>query len=239
MADGAATAVTGEGAARIVAARLVLWFSPGFPTGAFGFSHGLEWAVEEGDVSGRDSLAAWIGALLRHGAGWSDAVLLAHTYRATQAGDGAALIELAELAAALQPSAERRLETTVQGEAFLKAVETGWPDEALARLRLLWPGPVALPVAVGVCAASAALPLTETIAAFLAGFAANLVSAAIRLAPIGQSDGLRVLAALEGSITELSAKAAAATLAEIGTFAIRSDIAAMRHETQFTRLFRS
>jgi len=239
VADGAATAVTGEPATRIAAARLVLWFSPGFPTGAFGFSHGLEWAVEEGDVADRDSLAAWIGALLQHGAGWSDAVLLAHTYRAAHAGNGAALIELAELAAALQPSAERRLETTVQGEAFLKAVETGWPDEGLARLRSLWPGPIALPVAVGVCAASAALPLTETIAAFLAGFAANLVSAAIRLAPIGQSDGLRVLAALEGSITDLAAKAAAASLAEIGTFAIRSDIAAMRHETQFTRLFRS
>src|SRR5690242_19979050 len=115
--------MTIEPVARADVARLVLWFSPGFPTGAFGFSHGLEWAVEAGDVSDRDSLIAWIAALLEHGSGWSDAVLLAVSHRGLTAGDRSGLIEAAELAAALQPSAERRLETSVQGEAFLKAVE--------------------------------------------------------------------------------------------------------------------
>ena len=82
----------------------------------------------------------------------------------------------------------------MQGEAFLKAVETGWPDAALAAFRKGREGAIPLPVAVGVAAATEHLPLESTLLAFLTGFAANLVSAAIRLAPIGQSDGLRVLA---------------------------------------------
>jgi urease accessory protein len=221
------------------ASRLVLWFSPGFPTGAFGFSHGLEWAVEAGDVSNAADLTAWIAALIEQGGGWSDAVLFVLSYRAARAKDGAALAELAELALALQPSKERRLETSVQGDAFLKAVGTGWPNEAVSGLHAASPGPCALPVAAGTASAGANLPLAASLCAFLSAFAASLVSAAIRLAPIGQSDGLRVLAALEPLIARMAARAAQAELDDIGTFAIRSDIASMRHETQFTRLFRS
>src|SRR5215204_3017605 len=187
--------------------RALVWFSPSITTGAFGFSHGPEWAVEAGDVQDRDSLADWLGSVLRHGGGWSDAVLLAAAYRAAAAGDGAGLREVAELAVALQPSRERHLESTVQGEAFLKAVETGWPNEAVAFLRGLGEQPVALPVAVGTSAAGAGISLDASLAAFLTGLCANLVSAAIRLAPIGQSDGLRVLASLEPAIASIASRA--------------------------------
>ena len=219
--------------------RALVWFSPTFPTGAFGFSHGLEWAVEVGDVCDRASLADWLGLVLRHGGGWSDAVLLAAAHRAAVGGDEAGLREVAELATALQPSRERRLESTVQGEAFLKAVETGWPNEAVAFLRGFGEQPVALPVAAGTAAAGAGISLDVSLAASLTGLCANLVSAAIRLAPIGQSDGLRVLAALEPTVASIAGRAAASTLADAGTSAMRSDIASMRHETQTTRLFRS
>ena len=221
------------------ASRLLLWFSPSFPTGAFGFSHGLEWAVESGDVGDRESLAAWIGAVIAHGGAWSDAVLAAAAYRASAAGDGAGLDGVATLATALQPSRERRLESLVQGEAFLKAVETGWPDAALAAFRKGREGAIPLPVAVGVAAATEHLPLESTLLAFLTGFAANLVSAAIRLAPIGQSDGLRVLAGLEPLLSATARRACASSLDDLGTCALRSDIASMKHETQSTRLFRS
>jgi urease accessory protein len=219
------------------ASRLLLWFSPAFPTGAFGYSHGLEWAVEAGDVTGRESLSEWVAAVLEHGGGWCDAALLAATYRAVLAGEDVALGAVAELAMALQPSSERRLETEAQGRAFLRAVAAGWPD-----LRV--PGldgqpAITLPVAVGASAARAALCLEVTLAAYLTGFAANLVSAAIRLAPIGQSDGLCVLASLEPVIARLAVEARESSLDDIGTCALRSDIASMRHETQMTRLFRS
>ena len=219
--------------------RLLIWFSPAFPIGAFSFSHGLEWAVETGDITDRESLERWLVALLQRGSGWSDAVLFSVAHRAAVDANAKRLKEVAELAVALQPSRERRLEATMQGDAFVKAVETGWSNNGLDFLRQSAEPPYALSVAAG-CAATAVNVSREAgIAAFLTCFAQNLVSAAIRLAPIGQSDGLRVIAALEHVIADNARRAARATLKDIGTVAFRSDIASMRHETQMTRLFRS
>src|SRR5258708_37536788 len=99
-------------------ARLMIWLSPAYPVGAYSYSHGLEWIVEAGQVRDVETLAAWIGDLLAHGAGRSDVIFLAETWRALSAGDMALLEEAAELAAAFAPSAERRLETLAQGTAF-------------------------------------------------------------------------------------------------------------------------
>jgi urease accessory protein len=237
MADGAPPIADTGPAGRL--ARLMLWFSPAFPTGGFSFSHGLEWAVEAGDVQDRASLERWLAALVLHGAGWSDAVLIAAAHRAALAGDAATLADVAALAVALQPSRERRLESAVQGEAFLKAVEVGWPSAATILLRQACPAAPPLSVAIGAATAGAGFDVETAIAAALTGFCANLVSAAVRLAPIGQSDGLRVLAALEDRIARTAARAATAPLSAVGGCAFRSDIASMRHETQETRLFRS
>jgi urease accessory protein len=219
--------------------RLLVWFSPAFPIGAFSFSHGLEWAVEAGDIHDRESLQAWLAAILLHGAGWSDGVLFAQAHKAVGANEGAKLAKVAELAVALQPSRERRLEATMQGDAFLKAVETAWPNPGVALLRTCATPPHALAVAAGAASAGEKLPLEPALQAFLTGFTQNLVSAAVRLAPIGQSDGLRVLAALEPAIATTARAASRAPLSRVGGIALRSDIASMRHETQMTRLFRS
>jgi len=219
--------------------RLLLWFSPAFPVGAFAFSHGLEWAVEAGDIHDRDSLLGWLEGLVRHGSGWSDAVLFAAAHGAVESKSLRRLREAAELAVALQPTKERRLEATMQGDAFVKAVETAWANSGLAMLREAIERPHALAVAAGAAAAGAGMAREAALAAFLTGFCQNLVSAAIRLAPIGQSDGLRVLAALEPIVAATAAGAARASLRDIGGLALRSDIASMRHETQITRLFRS
>jgi urease accessory protein len=219
--------------------RLLVWFSPAFPIGAFSFSHGLEWAVEAGDVTDRESLQDWLAALVSHGSGWSDAVLFSVSHRAAEAKDLKRLREAAELAVALQPSRERRLEATMQGDAFVKAVETAWENQGLAQLRAAVAPPHALSVAAGAASAGAGIEREEAVQAFLTGFSQNLVSAAVRLAPIGQSDGLRVLAVLEPVIADAARRANRATLKDLGGLAFRSDIASMRHETQMTRLFRS
>jgi urease accessory protein len=219
--------------------RLLIWFSPAFPIGAFSFSHGLEWAVEAGDISDRESLQQWLVALLEQGSGWSDAVLFSVAHRATTEAKAKRLKDVAELAVALQPSKERRLEATMQGDAFVKAVETGWTNAGLAFLRQAIEPPYALSVAAGCAATTVSVSRETATSAFLTCFAQNLVSAAIRLAPIGQSDGLRVIAALEPVISANAKRATKATLKDIGTVAFRSDIASMCHETQMTRLFRS
>lgn len=218
---------------------LLIWLSPSFPVGAFAYSHGLEWAHEAGDVTDRASLEAWLRDLIDHGAARNDAILLACAFRAAAAGDGDALAAIAELALALATSAERRLEATTQGDAFAATIARTWPCPAMDLLPQAWPGPVAYPVALGVAAAGHGVPLGETLPAFGLGFVSNLVSAAIRLGIVGQTDGQRVLAALVPAVRNLAAFAVNATLDDLGSAAFRSDLAALRHEIQYTRLFRS
>lgn len=206
--------------------RLLTWFSPAFPVGAFGYSHGLETAIREGAVGCADELLAWILGLVEHGSGWTDAVLFRAAWGAA---DAAELADLAELAEALSPSRERRRETLGQGTAFIAAIRA-WGEPAMA-------GEVAYPVAAGAACAAAGLPLEPALAAWLHGFAANLVSVAVRAIPLGQSDGVAVLAALEPSLLAVTGRAAAASLDDLGACALLSDIAAMRHETLQPRLF--
>ena len=208
--------------------RLLTWLSPAFPTGGFAFSHGLEWAVEAGDVADAATLAGWLGDLLRHGAGRNDAILLRHAWRA----QGEALLDVAEFAAALAPSREIAAETSGQGTAFAAAAAPWLRGQAL-------PSPIAYPVAVGALAAAHDIKEDAAVTAYLHGFIANLVSAGVRLIPLGQSAGLAVQAGLEAAILETARETAYAQLEDVGGACLRADLAAMRHETQYTRLFRS
>jgi urease accessory protein len=219
--------------------RLLAWMSPAYPVGAFSYSHGLEWAVETGDITDLRSLVDWLGLVMREGSGLADATFCAHAHRAVAAGEGSALAEVAELALAFQPSRERRLETAAQGNAFMTATEAAWPAAPLALVRASWPDAVAYPVAVGAATAAHGIHEATALHAFLHAVAANLISAAVRLVPLGQTDGQRALAALEPVVAETAAAARVLALDDIGGHALRSDIASMRHETQYTRLFRS
>jgi urease accessory protein len=212
------------------------WLSPAYPVGGFSYSHGLEWVVETGRVRDAATLGAWVEDLLRHGAGRTDAIFLAHAWRAVSARDQVLLDETMELAAAFAASAERRLETLAQGAAFLLATAAVWPDP---RLDALAGRELAYPAAVGACAAVHGLALAPTAQAFTQAYAANIVSAGVRLVPLGQTDGLRVIALLEPLVAAVVTGALAATLDDVGGAAVASEIAAMRHETQYTRLFRS
>jgi urease accessory protein len=215
------------------------WLSPAYPVGGFSYSGGLEWAVEAGDVTDAATLERWLAVMIRHGGGSCDAVLFVHAYRAAAEVDDAALIAVAELAAAFTPSRERFLETTAQGRAFFETTRAAWGCAALDRLALAWNGPLAYPVAVAVASAGHGIALEPALAAFLQAVASNLVSAGLRLIPLGQTDGQRVLAGLEPTIAECAQRAFSCPLDEVGGAAFRVDISSLRHETQYTRLFRS
>jgi urease accessory protein len=211
--------------------RLLAWLSPAFPTGAYAYSHGIEWAVESGDISDGPSLHAWVADIIAAGAGRSDAILLRHAFRAASNPD--ALAEVAQIATATATSRERQLETLNQGAAFLAAAKPWHPIHLHALPQLPYP------VAVGALAAAHHLDEATVTAAYLQAIAANFISAAVRLVPLGQSTGLQVLADLEPTILAVLIGTAAATLDDLGGFCLHSDIAAMRHETQYTRLFRT
>ena len=286
--------------------RLQSWFSPAFPIGAFSYSHGLEWAVEEGSVTDRGSLVRWLEADLRHGSGRMDAMVFAQAWRAADArapsagdrvaasplpdsqpltrttsthlreraatapgegehpaklidgarngtaqappnhertlADGGDILALAALAAAMRGTAELALESGQQGTAFLSAVRKAWPHPELDRLaRLLTNAaiPTVLPVAAGICCAAHGIGLERALPLYAHSSAANLVNAAARLVPLGQTDGQIALAALEPAVLEMAREALHAAPEDIGSGAFMIDLASMRHETQYTRLFRS
>jgi urease accessory protein len=219
--------------------RLLTWLSPAYPIGAYTYSHGLETAVEDGLVRDRGGLVAYVTTVLRDGAGRVDGALLTAAWRATQTEDDAALDEVAALAAAWRGTAETALESMQQGAAFVAVTLAAWPEPRFAALAARHPRRLAHPVAFGAAAAFGGVPLRPALAGWLAGFAANLVSAGVRLVPLGQTDGQIATAALHPVVEAAADAALAADLDLLGTAAPVLDLLSMRHETQYTRLFRS
>ena len=216
--------------------RLQSWLSPAFPIGAFSYSHGLEWAVEDRRVADRETLIAWLAGDIAHGTLFADTAFFARAW------DTEAPTRVAELAAAMRGSAELALEAGTQGQAFLAALRSAWPHaelDALAETLAasgIAPNPA---VVAGIAARLCGAELRPATALYLQSVVANLISAAVRLVPLGQTDGQRATAELEAAILEAADRAIGTPLEEIGSSGVMIDIAAMRHETQYTRLFRS
>jgi urease accessory protein len=241
--------------------RLFAWLSPGFPIGAFSYSHGLEAEVEAGRVHDRETLRAWIATMIRHGGGRVDADLLRDAYRGGEVG---------ERGLAYRATAELALESAAQGTAFAVTVRAAWAGDphppipgcagvgtlsrnagernassSLARIageggsRSETGEGICHAVAVGAAAASAGVALEDALTLYLQSFATNLMSAGLRLGIVGQTDGQRILSALEAVIAEAVAASLARDKDDFGASTFAADIASMVHETQYSRLFRS
>ncbi|HUK61172.1 MAG TPA: urease accessory UreF family protein [Stellaceae bacterium] len=218
--------------------RLLTWLSPAYPLGAFSFSHGIEYAVEARLVGDGATLAAYAATTLEDGAGFVDAALLAAAWRAARDPDR--LDMLGGIAAAWRGTAEFALESETQGRAFLATTRAAWPHPELEALAGRWAGRApALPVALGVACALHQIALPLAVSGFLHAFAANLVSAGVRLIPLGQTDGQRIVAALAPAVGRAGERALGTPLDAVTTCAPLIDRCSMRHETQYTRLFRS
>lgn len=203
---------------------LTQWLSPSFPLGAFAYSHALELAIAEGKVGDAATLKAWLSDTLAYGGGKVDAWLLAMTL----AGDNPSA--LADLAGALAGTRERWIETSDQGAAFVRTVaQMGGPDIA----------PCALPVAVGQAARTLKVETETVIALYLHSFTANIVSAAVRFVPLGQTAGQSVLAGLHDQIVAQARAALGATVEGLTTSAFAADLGAAQHEDMDVRLFKS
>jgi urease accessory protein len=216
--------------------RLMSWLSPTYPVGTQTFSHGLEWCVEAGEVTDAVQAGDWIQGVLRYGSGRADAVLLTHAARANSA---AAVREVAELALALCSSAERRLESTALGHAFYQATRNSWPCRRLELLEALGEDAIPYPVAVGVATAGHGIPNHVARMAYLHAFAASLIAAAVRLVPLADTEGQRLMAAMEPSVRAVAQTTGQLPLEGLGGCAILADIASMCHEMQHPRQFRS
>src|SRR6516165_2787822 len=222
--------------------RMQSWLSPAFPTGSYSYSHGLEWAVEAGHVHDRKSLVDWLEADLYYGSGRNEAIFFSEAWRRAMGDDRTKLFEVAELAAAFRGTAELALESTQQAAACLATLCRVWPDRLLDWLseilceRHIQP---ALAVVLGVRLATQGIPASLALPAFLQSYIAHLVSAGVRLIPLGQTDGQLAIAELEETVLAASTEARKATIDDLGSAAFMVDLASMAHETQYTRLFRS
>jgi urease accessory protein len=220
--------------------RLMTWLSPAYPVGGFSYSHGLEYAVEETLVRDRETLVQWLTTAIEVGAGRIGGALLAEAWRAATQQDADRLEAVAELAAAWRCTSETALESEAQGAAFLSVTQTAWPHALLDRLvPEQRGGPIALPVAVGATCGCHGIALLPALTAYLHSLASNLVSAGIRLIPLGQSDGQLAMAALEPIVSRSASACAELSLDDVGSAAPMLDWCSMRHELQYTRLFRS
>jgi urease accessory protein len=205
---------------------LTQWFSPGFPVGAFAYSHGFENAIDEGTVADAETLQCWLEDVILHGSARNDAILLAAAFDASVAD----LPQIDATARAFAASRERLTETLDQGVAFARTVDEIWATDI---------GPLCYPVAVGRAARLQGLPLDMTAEVYVHAFTANLVSAAVRLIPLGQTEGQAVLAALAPTIRATAHEAIALGLEDVSSNCFALDIAAMRHETQYSKVFRT
>ncbi|MFC7051640.1 urease accessory protein UreF [Hansschlegelia quercus] len=227
----------GDGGAALL--PLFAWLTPAFPVGGYAYSHGLEQAVEDGDVRDAASLEIWLGEALELGFARNDAILLITAHRAVLSDDLRTLGETNELALAFAPTRELNLETSQQGRSFLDATLAAWPNPRLALAAEALPGEVAYPIAVGVASAAHDIPAENAAAAFLLAISQALVSAGVRLAPVGQTSGAKIVARLAPLVSRLAAGAMAATIDDLASATFRLDLGSARHETQYTRLFRS
>jgi urease accessory protein len=218
------------------------WMSPAFPIGAYSYSHSVEWAVEAGDISDRESLVDWLDADLRFGTGRNEALFFLEAWHCGTDDDHQRLIGVAELAAAFRGSSEFALESSQQGTSCLSTFQKVWPDRFLGTFsesvckRNIAP---ALAVVLGIRSARQRIPSTLALPAFLQGYTANLVTAGTRLIPLGQTDGQLAIAELEEAVLAASEQAHQGTFDDLGSAAFMVDISSASHETQYTRLFRS
>ncbi|MEM1273804.1 MAG: urease accessory UreF family protein [Pseudomonadota bacterium] len=201
------------------------WLSPAFPVSAYAYSQGFENAVTTGAVADAADAAHWIETVLRAGAGRNDAILLCLAI-----GGAVPVPVLADTARALAGSAERWRETRDQGTAF---------SETVAEMGIEAPCAVAYPVAFGVAARHTGLAPDVVAQLFLQALVSNLVSAAVRLVPIGQVAGQKIIAGLSRAVAAVAAEAALRGLDDLGGAALGAELAGLAHETQEVRLFRS
>jgi urease accessory protein len=218
--------------------RLQGWLSPSFPNGAYSYSHGLEWAVEAGNIHDRSSLVDWLEADLCYGSGRNEAIFFSEAYRCVIESDQAKLTRVAELAAAFRGTSEFALEASQQATACLATLRQVWPHRILDLLVEMSCQPV-LAVVLGARSASERIPERVALPAFLHSYVANLVIAGVRLIPLGQTDGQLAISALEDAVLSASERGNCSTLEDLGSAGFMVELASIAHETQYTRLFRS
>jgi urease accessory protein len=229
---------------RPVAAHVLLqlmWLaSPALPVGGFSYSEGLEAAVESALVRDETQARTWLLDQLHLGLARSDLAVVAKAFKAWSRGDLGRIAELNAWVTTTRETSELRQQTEQMGRSMVEWLKNrGEPiDARVPELKALTPAPT-WPVAFALAALRTGAPLREALLSFAFGWAENMVQAALKAVPLGQSAGQRVLAALVERIPAAVDTAAALMDSERQAFTPMLAILSAQHETQYSRLFRS
>ena len=216
--------------------RLLQLVSPTLPIGAYTYSQGLEWAVEIGVVNNEATALAWIGDCLRFGNARFEAVYFQHMLAAWQLADIPYLTELDSEFIASRETAELRAETLQMGYSLARLLVDIEPSSSSALLSFNEPS---LPLAWSCAAAIWAIPEQTALTGYLWAWLENQVIAAVKVVPLGQTAGQRLLLALAAWLPQLAAEIAPTSLPRSRNYLPAFAIASSCHETQYSRLFRS
>lgn len=219
--------------------QLIWLASPALPVGGFSYSEGLEAAVEHGLVIDEATAADWLSEQLRLSLARGDLALLAQALPAWQSGDVVRLRELNNWLTQTRESAELRQQSEQMGRSLLEWLRnhhTASPAQIQACVDLGAPG---YAMAMALALASSGASVHDGLAAYAFGWAENMVQAAIKSVPLGQSAGQRILARLAREIPAVLDQAQACTDEERQAFSPMLAILSARHEVQYSRLFRS
>lgn len=237
------TMVTSSELTSVQALRLQNWFSPAFPIGSFSYSHSLEMVIDNGVITELDDLVQWIEDTLEFGSARTDAILFAEAWHSvSDVFDESRFVEVTEIGAAMRNTSELALESTAQGASFISIISSltiGVKIEAVkATLENSGIRP-AIPIVSGATCAAHNLPLEPSLIAYLNSFCAMLIAAATKLIPLGQTDAQRATLSVEKAVLATARRALKLKLEDIGGATAMTDIYSMRHETQYSRMFRS
>lgn len=218
----------------------LMWLaSPALPVGGFSYSEALEAAVESGHVAGEVDAARWLGDQLQLGLARSDLAVVAKAFGAWQRGDADHVRELNDWVRATRETRELRAQAEQMGRSLVEWLKNrGVVDERVAVLAALPPAPT-WPVAFALAAAQTGAPRREALLSFAFGWAENMVQAALKSVPLGQSAGQRILAAVVAAIPAAVDHAVRLADSERQAFSPMLAILSAQHETQYSRLFRS
>ncbi|HEY0855894.1 MAG TPA: urease accessory protein UreF [Albitalea sp.] len=218
----------------------LMWLaSPALPVGGFSYSEGLESAVDAGLVSDEASAARWLVDQLHLVLARSEIAVVGKAFGAWQRDDRAALGSLNDWVTQTRESSESRQQTQQMGRSLVEWLKNrGTTDPRVATLGALAPAPT-WPVAFALAAAQTGAPLREALLSYVFGWAENMVQAALKAVPLGQSAGQRILARLSDAIPGAVQHAMQLTHSQRQAFAPMLAILSAQHESQYSRLFRS
>ena len=220
-------------------ARLLQLSSPALPVGAYSYSQGLESAVEAGVVTNADTACIWIGDALRLNVARVEAAAWCRFHAAWVERDFDEVRQVNKWFTATRETAELRAETLQMGYSMRRlCMELGDFDaEALGQLQSM--EEIAFPAAFTFAATQWALPRHDALVAYLWSWLENQVMGAVKSVPLGQTDGQRLLVRLGAGLSDMADQAIAGSESQFTNFAPALAIACSRHETQYSRLFRS